>query len=157
MTLRNSLVILLSGFFLLSSVSAGAAQTGDDRWRGLADLKPGTRIVIDQGGTKPLKARFAGVADQTLSVMSDGKRVDIDRSAVSAIWLGRRSSKLKRGLIGGLAGAGAGLLIGAVTVAATKGDPLIGAGGFLCGIPVGAAIGVATAGGTKKGEMIYSR
>jgi len=64
---------------------------------------------------------------------------------------------VKRGVIGALAGAGAGLLIGAATVAATKGDGLIAAGGFLYGIPIGAAIGVATAGGTKKGELVYSR
>ena len=157
MTFKNSFVIFLSALFLFSLFVDVRAQTSDERWRGLADLKPGTRIVVDQDGRGPLRVKFAGAADQTLAVMSEGKRVEIDRSAIAAVYLGRKSSKTKRGLIGGLAGAGAGLLISAVAVAATKGDPLIGAGGVLIGIPVGAAIGVATAGGTKKGELLYTR
>jgi hypothetical protein len=157
MALRHLFVIFLTGSFLFLLAPGIWGQTSDDRWRGLADLKPGTRIIVEQDGREPLKAKFASSADQTLAVMSKGKRVEIDRAAVSAVFLGKKSSKLKRGLIGALAGAGAGMLVGAVTVAATKGDPLIAAGGFLYGIPIGAAIGVATAGGTKKGELLYSR
>src|SRR5688572_22148968 len=150
-------VISIVAVLFVAVVADVNAQSSDDRWRGLNDLKPGTRIVVDQDGGKPLKAKFASSTDQNLTVMSKGERVEIDRSTISAVYLGRRSSKLKRALIGALAGAGAGMLIGAATVAATKGDGLIAAGGFLYGLPIGAAIGVATAGGTKKGEMIYSR
>ena len=157
MSFRYLVASVIFGFLFLTFASSVLAQSSDDRWRGLADLKPGTRIVIDQDGREPFKARFASSTDQTLSVTSKGNRVDIDRGTISALFLGRKGSKTKRGLIGALAGAGAGLLFGAVTVAATKGDPLIGAGGVLIGIPVGAAIGVATAGGTKKGDLLYSR
>ena len=157
MALKHLFIPSIIGIVVFIFASDISAQSSDDRWRGLNDLKPGTRIVVDQDGGKPLKAKFASSTDQHLSVMVKGKRVEIGRSTISAVYLGRRSSKLKRGLIGALAGAGAGMLIGAATVAATKGDGLIAAGGFLYGIPIGAAIGVATAGGTKKGEMIYSR
>jgi hypothetical protein len=145
------------GLFLFTFVAGVNAQSSDDRWRALNDLKPGTRIVVDQDGGRSVKAKFASSIDQKLAVMVKGKRIEIDRSTILAVYLGRKSSKVKRGLIGALAGAGAGMLIGAATVAATKGDGLIAAGGFLYGIPIGAAIGVATAGGTKKGELLYSR
>ncbi len=113
-------VISIVAVLFVAVVADVNAQSSDDRWRGLNDLKPGTRIVVDQDGGKPLKAKFASSTDQNLTVMSKGKRVEIDRSTISAVYLGRRSSKLKRGLIGALAGAGAGMLIGAATVAATK-------------------------------------
>ena len=152
---------LLTGIFLLIAIGGITsdlnAQAGTDRWNDLRSLKEGTRLVVDYDGQPALKAKFSGATDQSLAVMSKGKRVEITRDQISAVYLGRKSSKLKRGLIGGLAGAGAGLLVGAATIAATKGDPLIAAGGFLYGIPIGAAIGVATAGGTKKGDLLYSR
>ena len=157
MVLKHLFAFSILGVFVIALAASLSAQSSDDRWRGLNDLKPGTRIVIDQDGSKSLKARFASSTDQNLAVMSKGKRIEIDRSTITAVYLGRKSSKVKRGFIGALAGAGAGLLIGAATVAATKGDGLIAAGGFLYGIPIGAAIGVATAGGTKKGELVYSR
>lgn len=157
MVARRRFILSIFGLFLLTFAAGVNAQSSDDRWRELNGLKPGTRIVIDQDGATSLKAKFASSTDQSIAVTAKGKRIDIDRSTISAIYVGRKSSKVKRGLIGGLAGAGAGLLIGAVAIAATKESPLIGAGAFLYGIPIGAAIGVATAGGTKKGELLYSR
>jgi hypothetical protein len=157
MVAKHLFILLIFGLFLFTFAAGVNAQSSDDRWRGLNDLKPGTRLVIDQDGAASLKVKFANSTDQSIAVTAKGKRIDIDRSTITAIYLGRKSSKVKRGLIGALAGAGAGLLVGAVAVAATKESPLIGAGTFLYGIPIGAAIGVATAGGTKKGELLYNR
>jgi hypothetical protein len=157
MVAKHLFTIPIFGLFLFTFATGVNSQSSDDRWRGLNDLKAGTRIIVDRDGAQPLTAKFASSTDQNLAVTVKGKRVDIDRSTISAVYLGRKSSKVKRGLIGGLAGAGAGLLIGAVAIAATKESPLIAAGGFLYGIPIGAAIGVATAGGTKKGELLYNR
>src|SRR5215203_3047831 len=128
MVLKHLFALSILGVFVIALAASLSAQSSDDRWRGLNDLEPETRIVIDQDGSKPLKAKFASSTDQNLAVMSKGKRVEIDRSTISAVYLGRKSSKVKRGVIGALAGAGAGLLIGAATVAATKGDGLIAAG-----------------------------
>src|SRR5688572_31350947 len=104
-------ILSIFGIFFVAFVSNVDAQSSDDRWRGLNDLKPGTRIVVDQDGGKPLKAKFASSTDQNLTVMSKGKRVENDRSTISMVYLGRRSSKLKRGLIGDLAGSREGMLI----------------------------------------------
>lgn len=151
------LPVLLTAFVCLGAASAVNGQNRDAQWNGLASLSTGTRLVIDQDGKKAVKGRFVRATDQVLTLKTGGREIGLPRDAVSAVYLGRRPSRVKRGLIGALAGAGAGLLVSGVVIAATKGDPLIGAGGFLIGIPVGAAIGAATAGGSKKGELIYSR
>jgi hypothetical protein len=142
---------------LLSLAAYSSAQTGDDRWSRIAPLSPDTRLIVEHDGGKPLKARFVGSNDSTISLKVDGKILDLPKTSISAIYLARRPSRIKRAAIGALAGAGAGILIGAVAVAATKGDPLIAAGGLLIGLPAGAAVGAVTGGGTKRGALIYSR
>jgi hypothetical protein len=157
MAKKYLLPILLAAFVCIGLPQALNGQSRDDQWNRLASISSGTRLVVDQDGTKALKGRFVRSTGQTLTLRTGGREIDLPRDAVSAVYRARRSSRLKRGLIGALAGAGAGLLFGAVAVAATKGDPLIGAGGVLIGIPAGAVIGAASGGGTKKGELIYSR
>ena len=53
------------------------------------------------------------------------------------------------------AGAGIGAGVGAGVVATTKSDGLAAAAGFLYGIPIGAVVGVVTA-GYRRCELIYS-
>jgi hypothetical protein len=157
MTRKYFLPALLAIFVCVGASQAVNGQNRDDQWNRLASLSSGTRLVVDQNGKKSLKGRFVRATDKMLTLKTGGREIDLSRDTVSAVYRGKRSSRIKRGLIGALAGAGAGLLVGAVAVAATKGDPLIGAGGFLIGIPAGAVIGAASGGGTKKGELIYSR
>lgn len=148
---RSTAVVLL--LFALSS--AGFAQSAGS-WGNLAVLNQGASLVVEKDGRKTVKGKFSRATDISLYLLKDRGEIEIRREVVSAVYFTRKSSRAKRALVGGLAGAGAGLLIGAVTVAATKGDPLIGAGGVLFGIPAGAAIGAVT-GGTRKGELIYRR
>ncbi len=74
---------------------------------------------------------------------------------IAAVYLGRRGSIAKRVIIGALAGAGAGVLVGVVYTLATKTNGLAAAAGFLYGIPAGAIIGGVSGGRTKKGSLIY--
>ena len=157
MTSKYLIPALLAVLVCTGASSIVRGQDRDEQWRKLASLSPGARVVVDQDSARSIKARFLRAADDALTVQTGGREIALPRAAVSAVYLGRRSSRLKPALIGALAGAGGGLLVSGVVVAVTKGDPLIGAGGFLIGIPVGAAIGAATGGGTKKGELIYSR
>lgn len=157
MTKKHLLSVLLGIFVFIGTPHLINGQDRDDQWKKLASLSSGTRLVVDQDAKKALKGRFVRATDNELVLKSGGREVGLSREAVSAVYVGKRSSRIKRGLIGALAGAGAGFLIGGATAAATKGDGLIAAGGFLIGVPVGAAIGAATGGGSKKGELIYSR
>lgn len=143
----------LAFLFLIGSANA---QPRDEQWNSLGSLPSGTRLLIERDGFRPLKAKFAAADGRTLSVTSGGKPVAIPRGEISAVYLGKRSSRIKRGMIGALAGAGAGFLLGGVAAAVGKTDPLLAAGGFLIGMPVGAVIGAAS-GGVRRGELIYSR
>lgn len=141
--------ISISVFAILVLVSASFAQSD---WAAVRDLKAGTRVVIIERSGTETKARLTRADDMTVSL---DKGRTIARDAIARVYLTKRGSFLKRALIGAAAGAGIGMGIGAGVVAATKGDGLIAAGGFLIGIPAGAAIGAATT-GTKRGRLIYS-
>lgn len=147
---------LTIAIFVLFAFSSAAKAQAVGSWDNLSVLSSGTRVMVEQDGGRAIKGRLSRVSTASIILTRDGKEIEIRRDLVAAIFLTRKSSRVKRAVIGGLAGAGAGLLIGAATVAATKGDPLIAAGGFLYGLPAGAAIGAAT-GGIKKGELIYRR
>ena len=153
--MHHSCLCKLFSFFLvvLSLTSIAAAQ---DSWDRLASLGQGTKVVVERSIGGRVKGRFALATADTLSVESGGRRVEIAKADVTSVHLTRRSSRVKRGLIGALAGAGAGVLVGVVAGVAGKADPLVPAGGFLIGIPAGAAIGAAM-GGSKKGELVYRR
>ena len=155
MTTRYSFLVLMAVFIFLGPAEVTNGQDRDDQWDRLLSLSPGTTLIVDQERRKAAKGAFVRTNSQALTLRSNGREFDLARDTVSAVYLGRRSSRFKRGIIGALAGAGAGMLIGVVGVVATKGHPLIAAGGILIGIPAGAAIGAATGGGTKKGELIY--
>ena len=140
-------------------LAAGAAfvsaQTGD-RWGQLASVSVGTRLIVDQDNGRVVRGKFVRATDNSLVLRVSGSEVDLPRDSIAAVHRSRRSSRLKRGMIGALAGAGAGIGIGVASVLVGKADPLVPAGTLLIGIPVGAAIGAATA-SWKKGELLYSR
>lgn len=149
---------LLLALILCAAFAASAfSQTADPRWNALSTIKPGTRLVVDVDAQRSMTVKFVRADDRSLVVARDGRETELARSAVSAVHLGQRSSRMKRGLIGALAGAGAGVLIGVIATTTAKADPLTAAGGFLIGIPVGAVVGAATGGKTRKGALIYSR
>lgn len=135
-----------------------SAQLRDDGWNSVVSLQSGKRLVVERDGmSKPTKGKFESADESTLKIRSDGRTTVIPKSEISAVYLGKRGSRAKRGVIGALAGAGAGVAIGSIVTVATKTNGLAAAAGFLYGIPVGAAIGIATGGGTRKDEMIYRR
>ncbi|NOT48739.1 MAG: hypothetical protein HOP17_13445 [Acidobacteria bacterium] len=156
MYLKLYLSAFLLVFVCLGASTATHAQTIDEKWNKVVSLAYGTRIFVETDGRKPLKGKFVKADDRDLTVKVNAREVAVSRDSVSAVYFGKRPSKVKRGLIGALAGAGAGVLIGGIAAAAGA-DPLIAAGGFLYGLPAGAVIGVATSGGMKQGSLIYAR
>src|SRR5687767_7122967 len=142
--------------FVLSAAAVSVSAQAGDRWSQLASVRAGTQLIVDHDNGRVVKGKFARVTDNSLVLRVSGSEVDLPRDAVAAVHRSRRSSRLKRGMIGALAGAGAGIGIGVAAVLVGKADPLVPAGTLLIGIPVGAAIGAATA-SSKKGELLYSR
>ena len=142
--------------FVLSTAAVSGSAQGGDRWSQLASVGVGTRLIVDQDNGRVVKGKFARATDNSLVLRVSGSEVALPRDSIAAVHRSRRSSRLKRGMIGALAGAGAGIGVGVAAVLVGKADPLVPAGTLLIGIPVGAAIGAATA-NSKKGELLYSR
>jgi hypothetical protein len=140
--------IFVSIFAILFIVSGCFAQSD---WASVRDLKSGTRVVIVERTGAETKARVSR-ADDTTVFLDKGRT--IARDSIARVYLTKRGSILKSALIGAAAGAGIGTAIGVGVTVATKGDGLAAAGGFLVGIPVGAAVGAATV-GRKRGRLIY--
>lgn len=136
--------------FVLLMVSPASAQS----WDSIESLKPNTRIILINKRGDELKGKLGVVTSNNLELRRDGKTSVFAKDDVQSIYLTRRGSMLKRALIGAAAGAGVGVAIGVAVTVATKGDGLAAAGGFIYGIPAGAAIGAATT-GRKRGKLIY--
>ncbi|MEO7673945.1 MAG: hypothetical protein ABIU09_07695 [Pyrinomonadaceae bacterium] len=132
-----------------------SAQSAADGWGSVEALRARTNLVVETKAGKTIKAKFRNAATGSLQLLKGGKTIELNRNDVAAVYVGRRGSILKGSFIGALAGAGAGVLVGALYTVATKSNGLAAAGGFLYGIPIGAVIGGASAAKTRKGVLIY--
>lgn len=147
--------ILLLTFCFLVLTGSARAQTDDDKWKNVQALSEKRSVVVETKAGETIKAKFQSASDGSLRLLKSGKTIELNRSDVAAVYLGRRGSILKRAVIGAFAGAGAGFLVGGIYAVATKSDGLAAAAGFLYGIPAGAIIGGVSGGRTKKGTLIY--
>jgi hypothetical protein len=151
---RNRTILLPVICFLLLA-AAVHGQTIDDKWKNVQALSEKRSVVVETKAGKTIKAKFQSTTDDVLRLLKDGRTVEFNRTDVAAVYLGRRGSIAKRAIIGALAGAGAGALVGVAYTIATKTNGLAAAAGFLYGIPAGAIIGGVSGGRTKKGTLIY--
>lgn len=156
MILKNTFPILILLFVGIVSQTSLNAQTSDEKWNRLTLLTPGTSLFVEGDGRRPVKGKLIRATGKSLILKTNGREIELRQDNISLVYYGRRPSRLKRGLIGALAGAGTGFLIGGIA-AAGGADPLIAAGGVMVGIPAGAVVGIVTSGGMRKGELIYSR
>ncbi len=145
--------LLTSCFWLLTSAVQG--QADNDKWKNVQSLSEKKSVVVETKTGQTIKAKYQSATDGSLRLLKSGKTFELDRNEIAAVYLGRRVSILKRAVIGAFAGAGAGVLVGAIYTVATKTNGLAAAGGFLYGIPVGAVIGGVSESKTKKGILIY--
>ena len=146
-------LFLFSSFALLTIHSLAQSSTAD--WTAVEGLRSGTRVIVYVKDGSEIKGKITRAMPTALDLQRNGRSVSLQRGDVQRVYLTRRGPVLKRALIGAAAGAGIGILVGAVAVAATKSDGLAAAGGFLYGIPVGVAVGAATT-RRRRGVLIYS-
>jgi len=146
---------LFYAIFTLVLFSYAALGQSND-WQAVTDLKPGTRVIVTERSGAETKGRIRAADDNSIAIERGGKRISVSRTSIDRVYLAKRGSVLKRALIGAAAGAGIGATIGAGVTIVTKGNGLEAAGGFLYGIPTGAAVGAATT-GTKRGRLIFSQ
>ncbi|MEO8648716.1 MAG: hypothetical protein ABI539_06085 [Acidobacteriota bacterium] len=145
---------VFSFFIVLFAFASVTAQSSLADWANIESLSPRKSVMVETRSGATLKGRINSVDTNSLVINSKGRSVSIQRGDVQRVYLTKRGSIVKRAALGAAAGAGIGTAIGVVGTVVTK-DPLVAAGGFIFGIPAGAAIGAMTA-GSKRGDLIYS-
>jgi len=145
----------IRSFVLLSAILFVVTPIYAQDWSVVARLKPGTRVYLIARSGIELKGKVVAVSGTAVDLRVNGRNESIARDHVLTIHSTRTGSRLKRALIGAAAGVGIGAGVGAGVVAATKSDGLAATAGFLYGLPIGAVVGVVTA-GYRRGELIYS-
>jgi hypothetical protein len=146
-------VIVLASL-VVTAVFTAFSQSTLSSWSAVESIRAGTTVVIETKSGGTLKAQIASVEPDSVAVRQNGGTTSVPKADVYRVYLTRKGSVLKRAFWGAAAGAGIGVAVGAAITAATKSDGLAAAGGFLYGIPAGAAIGALST-GRKRGELIY--
>lgn len=128
---------------------------GQDGWDEVVKIRSGTRLYVTTQDEREHVAKLVQADGNKLVLKASGGRtIELPQNSIRTIHRARKGSVLKRALIGAAAGAGIGVGIGVLATAVRKSNGLEAAGGFLIGIPVGAAVGAATT-STKRGALIY--
>jgi len=148
----KQLILILCLFF--AAASASLAQSTVNDWNSLEALNIGANVFVATKSGRELKGKLLKTSATGIEVKNGSAPVTISRDDIQSVHRSRRGSMLKRTLIGAAAGAGIGFGVGGIVAVATKTNGLAAAGGFLYGIPIGAAIGAATT-GRKRSELIY--
>jgi len=140
---------------MLATSSPASAQTSNQDWRDVQAVKPRTNLIVETKTGATVKGKLSSVTSTILNLSSGGKPIAIEQNDIARIYRAKKSSLLKRALIGAAIGAGVGFGIGGVYALITKGSGLIASAGLIYGLPTGAFIGAASGGKNRKGNLIY--
>jgi len=154
--MKTKIFVSLFAFAVMLAVSSvAAAQTSNQDWGNVQAVKLKTNLIVETKTGATVKGKVSGATPTTLNLSSGGKTIALERDEVSKVYRAKKSSRLKRALIGAAIGAGVGFGIGGVYALTTKGNGLAAAAGFIYGLPIGAVIGAVSGGKNRKGELIY--
>ena len=148
--------VALALIILFVNAVTVAGQTADEDWSRIENLRENTRVIIQTKDGRELKAKIFRAGPSSMDVRINGRSAVIQRDAVEAIYGTRRGSRLKGALKGGLIGGLVGVGVLTIYTLAAKADPLTAAAGVEFGVPLGAVIGAASVGKSKRGELLYT-
>lgn len=140
---------------LLFAASQSAAQSPNQDWRSVEAMSNKTSLIVETKTGTTVSGKVVEVTPTTLNLMRGGKTIALERGDIAKIYRAKKSSRLKRALIGVGIGAGVGFGIGGIYALITKGSGLIASAGLLYGLPIGAVVGGLSGGKNRKGELIY--
>lgn len=144
----------------LIAASPASAQIEQKPWANVEAVKINSALIVETKTGAAVKGRVASVTPTTLNLSNDGRAFALERADIARVYRAKKSSRLKRALIGAGIGLGIGVGISVVSVlTGLDGDDPLGAGagfiyGVLVGVPAGAVIGAATA-KSSKGVLLY--
>ena len=140
---------------MLIAASSASAQTEQNPWANVEAVKIKSVLIVETKTGGSVKGKVTSVTATTLNLSSGGKAVALERDDIARVYRGKKSSRLKRALIGAGIGAGVGFGIGAAYSVINKQNGLAAAGGILYGLSIGAIVGAATGGKSRKGVLLY--
>jgi len=150
---------LFAAFFaaavLLFAASPSAAQSLNRDWSSVETVSKKTSLIVETKTGATVSGKVVEVTPTTLNLKRGGKTIALERDDVARVYRAKKSSRLKRALIGAGIGAGVGFGVGGIYALITKGSGLIASAGLLYGTPIGAVIGGLTGGNKRKGALIY--
>jgi hypothetical protein len=139
------LLLLVAG--LPSTV---CAQNAKDSWSDLNGLRAGQGIEVIESSMKSHSGEFVTVTDELITVKEHGSTVAVKREDVVRVSTGSGPKRGAHAVVGLVAGAGIGAVVGAIAADRSSGSgwfawkaaPGIGAlAGIVIGAPTGAAVG----------------
>lgn len=145
----RKLVLLILGSIVLTGHLL--AQTGQDAWDNLKQLRVGQKIEIVDVKMKTLRGTFAGYSEDAISLRTGKAESSLQRTNVVRVGV-RDTSKRKRNMLLGIAiGAGGGVAAGLFADAPLRNEghapffaPVLGAGGAGLGALAGLSPGYRT-------------
>jgi hypothetical protein len=133
------------------------AQSKEDSWDRLRQLRAGQRIEVVTAKLKSAQGSFTGYSDQAVSLRLGQAEVSIPRGEVFSVKNRERSHRTRNVLLGLAIGAAGGLAVGAIKGATyhEKGET----GVFvLVWAPIGAGIGAGAGAAVPSGPVtVYRR
>jgi len=113
----KSILILLAGSGVLSTIALGQAQTVSlppkSDWANLRPLTPGAEIRVSATGQQTIRGTLRSVNDDTLIVGQRQGEKTLARSMVTSVSVKKKNRRIRHMLIGLGAGAAGGLAAGA--------------------------------------------
>ena len=91
--------------------SAAAAYGAENSWDRLRELRTGEPVSVVRQDFKRVDGTFSALADDAITLESDGRQVGIARDDVYRVTSRARSKRLRNALIGAGIGAGLGLVL----------------------------------------------
>lgn len=142
-------------WLMLIAASSASAQFEQQSWANVETVKIESALIVETKTGATVKGKVASVTPTTLNLSSGGRAIALERDNIARVYRALKGSRLKRALIGAGIGAGAGFGIGGVYSVIKKENGLAAAAGFIYGLPIGAVVGAATGGKSRKGVLLY--
>jgi len=140
---------------LLIAASSASAQTATETWANVEAVKIKSALIVETKTGAIAKGKVISVTPTTLNLSTGGRAVALERDGIAKVYRAVKGSRIKRALIGAGIGAGVGFGVGGVYSTIAKENGLAAAAGFIYGLPIGAVVGAATGGKSRKGVLLY--
>jgi len=139
----------------LIAASSASAQTAQKPWENVEAVKIKSALIVETKVGATVKGKVTSVTATTLNLSNGGKAIALERDDIARVYRTVKGSRIKRAFIGAGIGAGVGFGIGGVYSVVNKQNGLAAAAGILYGLPIGAVVGAATGGKSRKGALLY--